>query len=195
MHPLLAQRMQPATPAPTQRFVTAASQRGLISFDGRSPTSPAYFGGSAYVVMCRSCGLEPIGRPGYHSNCICCCKTCSRLLNGRGNLERLCDMCSGSVTHETVPIGTTHIKAKPARPAAGAGTAPNSVRAVRADVAGEGGGGAAVTHVDDDEDDPPIWLQRYMRMNAATSAVTAGCFCGLPGEATSCDVCALCVPS
>jgi hypothetical protein len=166
-------------------------------------------------------------------------------------------MCSGSVTHETVPIGTTHIKAKPARPAApaGAGTAPNPVRAVRADVAGEGGGGAAVihvgddddppplrlqrfvhitvptsavspltlcldshtpndvravpgtvageggggaavTHVDDDEDDPPIWLQRYMRMNAATSAVTAGCFCGLPGEAAnSCEVCALCVPS
>ena len=190
---LLAQRMQPPPPPPppppTQRFVTAASQRGLISFDGRSPTSPAYFGGSAYVVMCRSCGLEPIGRAGYHSNCICCCKTCSRLLNGRGNWERLCDRCSGSVTQETVPIGTTHVKAKPSRPAAPAGAAIDSLVACGAHPPGpvraqpavcihisrarlvEPGGGAAQEGVPPsvlvDDDDPPLWLQQFMRVPAA----------------------------
>jgi hypothetical protein len=105
--------MQAGNP-PVSRYVTAESQQDRISYEGRSHTSAAYRGGSAYVIRCWTCGLEP-ARPGHDSNCMCMCKVCFRILRGHGTQARLCDRCSGVVALTTFPIGTVHIKAKPKR--------------------------------------------------------------------------------
>ena len=102
--------MQPPQ-LPTQRFVTAASMDGRISYDGRSATSSAYLGGAAYVGQCYTCGLEP----GADSKCICCCMTCGSFTNGQGSELRVCSKCSGVPWVPPVAIATVHVKPKPKR--------------------------------------------------------------------------------
>ena len=110
---------------PAHRYVTANSQRGRISLDGRSETSKYWAGGAAYDPMCATCGLAPTrsDRPGIASNCFCMCDTCKRPLNGLGSLvpldadnplgpkHHLCAECGGDAA-EVIPICTREVKAK-----------------------------------------------------------------------------------
>jgi len=120
----LADRMQGSKPA-VLRTVTAESQQHRISYEGRSHTSAAYRGGSAYVIRCWTCGLEP-ARPGHASNCMCMCKMCSKILRGHDTKARLCEKCSGVVALTTFPIGTVHVKAKGKRRRGGAAILPTA---------------------------------------------------------------------
>ncbi len=102
---------------PVQRFVTADSQRGRISYDGRSERSSAWAGGAGYVFMCKTCGLEP-SKPGRISMCLCMCKTCSRVLDGHGDAFQKCRRCSGNYADDeeaVYPICTREVKAKKAK--------------------------------------------------------------------------------
>ena len=105
-------------PTPTW-FVTAGSQQGRISLDGRSARSSAWRGGAAYVQMCLTCGLEP-SRLGHASNCLCMCGLgkgrggCGRILHGHGNAEGMCRVCGGG-RPEMVSIGTIEVKRKRSR--------------------------------------------------------------------------------
>ena len=108
--------MQAPRPA-TQWLVTAGSQHGCISYDGRSERSSAWRGGAAYVQMCLTCGLEP-DRPGFASNCMCMCglgkrggKSCGKPLDGHGDEKGICCAC-GPGRPEILSIGTTEVKAK-----------------------------------------------------------------------------------
>ena len=110
----------PTIMLPTTRFVTASSQEGRISHDGRSEGSSAWLGGAAYVQMCLTCGLEP-SRPGKSSNCMCVCglgalggKSCSAPLRGHGDASGICRSCGGG-RPEIHSIATTEVKAKRAR--------------------------------------------------------------------------------
>ena len=104
----------------TQWLVTAASQHGSISYEGRSETSSVWRGGAAYVQMCLTCGLEP-GKPGFVSNCICMCglgkrgsmstKSCGKPLDGHGDENGICRAC-GRGRPEILSIGTIEVKAK-----------------------------------------------------------------------------------
>jgi hypothetical protein len=98
---------------PVQRFVTADSQRGRISYDGRSEKSSAWAGGAGYVFMCKTCGLEP-SKPGRISMCLCMCKTCSRVLDGHGDAGQKCRRCGNHDGDEEAvyPICTREVKAK-----------------------------------------------------------------------------------
>ena len=109
---------------PTQLFVTANSQKGFISMDGRSEKSRFWAGGAAYVVMCVKCGLEP-SRQGSVSNCFCMCDACAAPLNGRGSVRTssdvnpgkaqiVCQRCGGQ-GNSVVPICTREVRAKRSR--------------------------------------------------------------------------------
>ena len=114
----------------TQRFVTASHPgvQGLISHDGRTPTSRYWSGGAAYVLMCAQCGLEP-SRIGYPGNCLCMCYKCCKPVHGHGAIEwfdmgmfgrevkrvLLCEDCGG-VEVCAIPIGTRECKTKRKRP-------------------------------------------------------------------------------
>ena len=109
--------MQAPRPA-TQWLVTAGSQHGCISYDGRSERSSAWRGGAAYVQMCLTCGLEP-DRPGFASNCMCMCglgkrgghQSCGKPLHGHGDEDGICKGC-GRGRPDILSIGTTEVKAK-----------------------------------------------------------------------------------
>lgn len=110
---------------PAHRYVTANSERGRISLDGRSETSKYWAGGAAYEPMCATCGLAPTrrDRPGLASNCFCMCDACKTPLNGLGSLvpldadapygpkHHLCVRCGGDAA-EVLPICTREVKAK-----------------------------------------------------------------------------------
>ena len=100
----------------TQWFVTAGSQQGSISYEGRSERSSMWRGGAAYVQMCLTCGLEP-SRPGFASNCMCMCGLgkrgagCSSVLNGNGDADGKCKYC-GTGRPKIASIATIETKAK-----------------------------------------------------------------------------------
>ena len=110
---------------PAHRNVTANSERGRISLDGRSETSKYWAGGAAYELMCATCGLAPTrrDRPGLASNCFCMCDACKTPLNGLGSLvpldadapdgpkHHLCVRCGGDAA-EVHPICTREVKSK-----------------------------------------------------------------------------------
>jgi hypothetical protein len=110
---------------PTQLFVTANSQKGFISMDGRSEKSRFWAGGASYVVMCVKCGLEP-SRQGSGSNCFCMCDACAAPLNGLGSFRTssddvnpgkaqiVCKRCGGQ-GNSVVPICTREVRAKRSR--------------------------------------------------------------------------------
>jgi hypothetical protein len=99
-----------------QWLVTAGSQHGSISYEGRSVRSSVWRGGAAYVQMCLTCGLEP-SRPGFASNCMCMCGLgkrgagCSSVLNGNGDADGKCNNC-GTGRPKIPSIGTIETKAK-----------------------------------------------------------------------------------
>ena len=101
---------------PSVRYVTAGSQEGHISYDGRSAHSSAWRGGAAYVQMCLTCGLEPY-RSGKNSNCMCVCGLggrdggCGAPLRGHGDQHGKCRRCGGG-RPEIHSIATTEVKAK-----------------------------------------------------------------------------------
>ena len=104
----------------THWFVTAGSQAGSISYEGRSERSSVWRGGAAYVQMCLTCGLEP-GRAGFVSKCMCMCglgkhggmstKSCGAPLQGNGDEHGICSFC-GPGRPEILLIGTIEVKAK-----------------------------------------------------------------------------------
>ena len=167
---------------PTQRAVTAGSMDGRINFDGRSPTSSAFLGGSGYMGQCWTCGLEP----GSASKCICCCKVCCCFTNGRGNEERVCCKCSGVPWVAPVLIGTVHVKVKRKRSVA-APTVVSSLLAVS--LLSHDDAAAAIIVISSSESPspnvacdgsspqpPPQWLKRYM---AASGAAQLRCPTGI----------------
>ena len=101
----------------TKQYVTANSQSGFISLDGRSEKSQYWAGGASYMVMCLKCGLEP-SRPGVLSNCFCMCDICSAPLNGHGSMLRgsskaaiVCKQCGGE-GNAVIPICTREVRKK-----------------------------------------------------------------------------------
>jgi hypothetical protein len=101
---------------PAKFFVTASSQKDIISYDGRAANSSVWRGGAAYVQMCLTCGLEPV-KAGRASNCLCMCGLgkrgagCSRVLSGLGDEDGKCSTCGGG-RPEIPSIGTVEVKAK-----------------------------------------------------------------------------------